>query len=45
MGVEVADMVRASVLVVSVTPAWVRTLQAARTKLDIGLTPPQKVAQ
>ena len=38
-GVEVADVVRASVLVVWVAPAWVRTLSAAPTKMDVGMTP------
>ena len=45
LGVEVADVDKASVLVVEIARAWVRTLWAAATKMDIGVTPPHKVAQ
>ena len=40
LGVAVADAVRALVLVVWIVSAWVQTLQAAQTKMDIGVTPP-----
>ena len=45
MGVEMADVVRVLVLVARVVPAWVRTQSAAATKLDVWMTPRQKVAQ
>ena len=36
IGVAVADAVRALVLVVWIVSAWIRTLQAAPTKMDAG---------
>ena len=34
-----ANVTKALVLVVLVVPAWVRTLKAAATKMDVGVTP------
>ena len=39
-GIGVAVVTKASVLVVWLAPAWVRILQAAATKMDVGVTPP-----
>ena len=43
--VEVADVVKASALVVGIDPFRVRIPGVPATKMDVGMTPPQKAAQ
>ena len=40
-----ADVFKAPALVVCIDPVGVRVLAVAATKMDVGVTPPQKVAQ
>ena len=44
LGVGVADVVKALAFVVCIGPVEVR-IQGMATKMDVGVTPPQKVAQ
>ena len=45
MGVGVANVVKVPALVVCIDPVGVRVPAVATTKMDVGVTPPQKVAQ